>query len=184
MKPKTPPKVLSQNWLFRSRLFHAQAQELEFSNGERRQYERLNPDNHDAVLCLPLLDKNTVLLIREYGAGIGKYYLSFPKGAVDPGESLETCANRELKEEIGYGANSIHLLRQLHLSPSYMGNSIHLVIAEDLYPEKLPGDEPEPLDIVPYPVKDLEKLLYEPSFCEAYAHAAINFLRLHLQKTA
>ncbi len=40
-----------------------------------------------------------------------------------------------------------------------------LFIAEDLYPEKLEGDEPEPLDIVRWPLAQAEELLTHLDFC-------------------
>lgn len=41
------------------------------------------------------------------------------------------------------------------LSPTYMSNSTHPVLAEDTCPERLPGDEPEPLEAVPWPLTAL-----------------------------
>ncbi|HXH00747.1 MAG TPA: ADP compounds hydrolase NudE, partial [Xanthomonadaceae bacterium] len=43
--------------------------DLEFGNGERRYYERLHGRGHGAVAVVPMLDDDTVLLIREYAAG-------------------------------------------------------------------------------------------------------------------
>src|SRR5690606_41893029 len=60
--------------------------ELEFGNGERRQYERLHGRGHGAVIVVPLLDDDTVLLVREYAAGLHRYELGLVKGRIDAGE--------------------------------------------------------------------------------------------------
>src|SRR3546814_17361784 len=44
--------------------------DLEFGNGERRRYERLHGRGHGAVAVVPMLDDDTVLLVREYAAGL------------------------------------------------------------------------------------------------------------------
>lgn len=88
-------------------------------------------------------DPHTVLLIREYAVGTHRYELGLPKGRMDPGESILEAANRELKEEVGMGAKVMRYLRPLTLAPTYMSNAIHLVLAEDLYPERLPGTNPK-----------------------------------------
>lgn len=59
-------------------------------------------------------------------------------------------ANRELKEEIGYGAGSLTEIAKLSMAPSYFSSKMNIVIAQDLYPEQLEGDEPEPLVQIRY----------------------------------
>ena len=171
------PEILRQQWLYHSRLFHIEELQLRFSNGAQRTYERLNPGFNKAVMVVPMLDPETVLLVREYGAGVSDYYLSLPKGAMDPGEDPITTANRELKEEVGYGADQLTVIKQIALSPSYMGNQITVVLAQQLYPERLPGDEPEALQVVPWSLRQLDQLIARPDFYEAYAIAALYMVR-------
>src|SRR3546814_20533459 len=85
--------------------------------------------------------------------------LGRPKGRLDQDETAEQGAERELKEEIGYGARKLKILHNLSLSPSYMTHMAHVVLAQDLYPEKLVGDEPEELEVVPWKMSELHTLL-------------------------
>ena len=171
------PDIVQQQWLYHSRLFHVEELQLRFSNGAQRTYERLNPGFNKAVMVVPMLDQETVLLVREYGAGVSDYYLSLPKGAMDPEEDAVTTANRELKEEVGYGAEQLTVLKQMALSPSYMGNRITVVLAQQLYQERLPGDEPEELQVVPCSLRQLDQLIARQDFYEAYAIAALYMVR-------
>ena len=81
--------------------------DLEFSNGERRHYERLHGRGHGAVAVVPMLDDDTVLLVREYAAGLHRYELGLVKGRIDAGETPREAALRELVEEIGTGAAEV-----------------------------------------------------------------------------
>ncbi len=175
------PEVLSAQWLSHSRLFHVEEQQLKFSNGATRIYERLNPGKHGAVMIAAMLDSDTVLLAREYGAGLGRYYLSLPKGAMDAGETPIETANRELMEEAGYGANKLEVMKEFALSPSYMGNHVTLVLAQDLYEKRMPGDEPEEIEIIPYKMADIDALIASDDFSEAYAVAALLMIRERLR---
>ncbi|MDH3281983.1 MAG: NUDIX domain-containing protein, partial [Gammaproteobacteria bacterium] len=87
--------------------------------------------------------------------------------------SPEAAADRELKEEIGYGSTRLTLLKTLSVAPGYANFTTHIVLAEGLYPAKLPGDEPEPLEVVPWQVGDLDRLLTEDDFVEARSIAAL-----------
>ena len=111
---------------------------MQFSNNEKRQYERLMRGHNygGAVLIIPLLDKETVLLIREYSAGTDRYELGLPKGKVDAGENYLQAANRELKEEVGYGANKIQQISSFSLAPGYMQHMTEIILAEDLYVDR------------------------------------------------
>lgn len=151
--------------------------DLEFSNGERRQFERLHGRGHGAVIVVPMLDAQTVLLVREYAAGFHRYELGLVKGRIDAGETALQAADRELKEEAGYGARSLLRLRELTLAPTYMSHAAQLVIARDLYPERLPGDEPEPLELVPWKLDALDALILREDFSEGRSIAALFIAR-------
>jgi len=158
--------------------------DLEFSNGERRLYQRMHSHGHGAVVVVPMLDAHTALLVREYAAGVHRYELGLVKGRIDAGETPLEAANRELKEEAGYGARSLITLRTLSLAPTYMSQQTHLVLARDLYEERLPGDEPEPLDLVPWRLDALHELILREEFSEGRSIAALFIAREWLEHYA
>lgn len=160
-----------------SKLFEVEQLDLEFSNGERRTYERMKSRGLGAVIIVPMLDEHTVLLVREYAAGLHHYEIGLPKGRLEPGEGLLEGAQRELKEEIGYGARELIELTRLSLAPGYMTHITRVVLARDLYPEKLPGDEPEELQVVPWPISDLLSITARDDCTEGRTIAALYIAR-------
>lgn len=167
------PIITRRQQIAKTRLFKVEELDLEFSNGEKRTYERLVAGPNGAVMIVPILDDKTILLIREYSAGTEDYQLAFPKGLMETGETVAQSANRELKEEIGFGANKITPMKQMSLAPGYLTHKMNLVMAEDLYPESLEGDEPEPLELVKWPLDDVDSIIEQPDFTEARSIAAL-----------
>lgn len=151
--------------------------DLEFSNGERRRYERTVQQGHGAVMIAAMPDPETVLMIREYAAGTHRYELCLPKGRIDKGESVLEAANRELKEETGFGAQKLTRLRSITLAPTYMTHAIDLVLAEQLYPERLVGDEPELLEVVPWRLDQLHELVMRDECSEGRSLAALLIIK-------
>lgn len=177
------PEILRATRVAESRFFHVEALELKFANGERRTYERLPPRGRQAVIVVGLTARDEVVLVREYLAGLHNYELGLPKGTVaGPDETLTEAANRELKEEAGFGARRIDYLRELSVAPSHMGFTVHAVLARGLYPERLPGDEPEAPEVCPWPLADIDDLFLSGEISEARSLAAIRIAQIHLER--
>jgi ADP-ribose diphosphatase len=160
------PEILNVETVASSRLFTIESVDLTFSNGVQRVYERMRPSNREAVMIVPVIGDD-LLLIHEYAVGIDSYELGFPKGLIDPGETVFEAANRELMEEVGYGAHQLEFLTKLTMAPSYFSSRMNIVIAKGLYPQSLEGDEPEPLPQTRWPISRMLELLKEPDFNEA-----------------
>jgi ADP-ribose diphosphatase len=82
-----------------------------------------------------------------------------------------------LKEEVGYGSRRLRLVGKLSLAPTYMSHQMHVVLAQDLYPERLPGDEPEELEVVPWQLDDLARLVQRSDVTEGRSIAALFLVR-------
>ena len=177
---KKLPTVLATRPVDQSRFLKAEQVDLEYSNGERRTHERLRSSGFGAVIIVPMLDEDTVLLVREYATGIGSYELGLPKGRLGQDEAVEQGAHRGLKEEVGYGARDLCIISTLSLSPTYMSSMTHVVLARELYPERLQGDEPEELEVVPWKLSMLHDLLREPEVSEGRSIAALFIAREYL----
>ncbi|WP_067515285.1 ADP compounds hydrolase NudE [Endozoicomonas ascidiicola] len=180
---KQKPLIRSRRELARTKLFSIEALDIQFSNGEERIYERLGEFNtgHRGVMVVPLLDDGRFMMIQEYAAGTEDYQLTLPKGLVEPGETLEAGANRELMEEIGFGARAWFDMGELTLSPNYMKRKIHLFVAQNLYENKLEGDEPEPLEVETFTFDELMTLCQRSDLTEARVIAALFLVREKLR---
>jgi len=176
------PKILRTEIVASSRLFKIEQLELEFSNGVTAQYERLLGSPYGAVLIVPMLKDDTVLLIREYAAGLHRYELGLPKGKVERGEDMLVAANREIQEEIGYASGKLELLQSISLAPGYLSHTTHIILATELYDSRVEGDEPEEIEVVPWSLHQLDELFLRDDFTEARSIAALYMVRDQLLK--
>lgn len=173
------PKIIHSAIIAKTKVFSIEQIQLRFDNGAQVEYERLLGSPRGAVLIVPLLDDDTVLLIREFAAGVQRYELALPKGAVDKGEDILQAANRELMEEVGFGAQRLEQLKSFTVSPGYLNHVTHVVVAQGLYEKRLPGDEPEPIEVIPWKLSELDKLLSHEECTEARSIAALFMVKYH-----
>lgn len=171
------PRVTDRRTVAESRLFRIEEVDLCFANGARRCFERVRGTGYGGVLIVPVMSDGRVLLVREYAAGVERYELGLPKGRLESGEAVLDAANREIMEEVGYGAHHLEALGRLTLAPAYLGHATHVVLATQLYPASRPGDEPEPLKPIAWPLTALDKLLAGGEITEARSIAALFMVR-------
>lgn len=96
-----------------------------------------------AVVILPLLDNGDVLLERQFRYPLGRVFVEFPAGKIDPGEDTFTCARRELQEETGYTASDWQYVCTIHNAIAYSDEHLELFLARGLKagPAKLDDGE-------------------------------------------
>ncbi len=176
------PSVIHSELIASTRIFRVEQRDLQFSNGIKVSYERLVGSDNGAVLIVPMLDDNTVLLIREYAAGVHRYELALPKGKIEPNEPLLEAANREIMEEVGYGSKDLSHLTSLTVAPGYLSHETHIVLAENLYEQKCDGDEPEEMEVVPWQLDRIPELLTHEECTEARSIAALFMVRELMKK--
>jgi ADP-ribose diphosphatase len=85
-----------------------------------------------AVVILPIVDADHVCLLRNFRFVIGETLWETPAGTLEPGEAIETAAERELREETGYTAKRWRSLGYLYASPGVLDEKLHLFVAQDL----------------------------------------------------
>ena len=105
-----------------------------------------------AVVILPVLDRDRIVLLRNHRFVIGETLWEVPAGTRESDEPLEACAARELLEETGYRANRWRCLGYLYASPGVLDEKLHLFVAEDLTPGPMQPEADEELEprIVPF----------------------------------
>ena len=176
------PTILKRTTLAKTRLFSIESIALRFSNGKRCEFERLTRSTRGggAVLIIPMISDDTVILVREYAAGVDRYEIGLPKGKTDPGENMFEAANRELKEEVGFGARKLTFLSSLTIAPGYLEHATEIILAQDLYEEKLSGDEPEELEQITWKLNNISDLVATGECTEARSIAALYMTREYL----
>jgi ADP-ribose pyrophosphatase len=109
-----------------------------------------------AVMIVPLLDDNRVVVEHQYRYPMGKVMLEFPAGKLNPGESSVHCAARELAEETGYRAAEWAYAGILHNAIAYSDEGIEVWFARGLSLGETKRDAGEFLDVH---VSDMATLL-------------------------
>jgi ADP-ribose pyrophosphatase len=133
-----------------------------------------------SVGIVPVHDDGRVVLIRQYRHATGEVLLEIPAGSVDPGETGEVCAQRELAEEIGFQAGSILRLGGFYLCPGYLNEFMEIYLARDLRPATATPDEDEEIDLAEIPLLEAFRLAATGELRDAKTVAALALARAHL----
>ncbi len=87
-----------------------------------------------AVVLLPLLDADTVVLIENTRSTVAETLLELPAGTREPDEPAMETASRELIEETGYRAGHLKLIHEFYSAPGISDEWMHLYLATGLTP--------------------------------------------------
>jgi 8-oxo-dGTP pyrophosphatase MutT (NUDIX family) len=136
---------------------------------------------NDAVLMIPLTDKQEILLIEEESIAYGDAMLTLPTGGIESNETPKLAANRELEEEIGYKAGKMDLIGILYPSVKYAQWRYWVYLAQELSAHKAKGDEKTPITTKTIPAKDVDWLVDMGKIKDSTAIAALFMAQKHLK---
>ena len=110
--------------------FDVMAMPVPANDGTQRTYHIVKPN--DAVVLLPLLDEQHVVMIRNRRHGVGKVLWELPAGTLEAGEDPAECAGRELIEETGYRAATLEELTAFYTCPGFCTERLTAFVARNL----------------------------------------------------
>lgn len=137
---------------YEGKFFNIDRERLRLPNGQETELEILR---HPGASCVvPLRPDGTVVMIRQYRFAASGYIFEVPAGKLDPGETPETCARREVVEEVGLEAGRLHSLGFIHTTPGFTDEIIHLYVATELRPAEQALEFDEVIEVLEMPLSE------------------------------
>lgn len=133
-----------------------------------------------AVMVIPLLDDGRVVLERQYRYPLGRTFIEFPAGKIDPGETLLQCGQRELVEETGYRAARWDHLGGFHNAIGYSDERIEVYLARDLVQVGSAAEAGEVLQVFAWSRTELAARLRDGSVTDVKTIIGAHWLDLFL----
>ncbi|MFN8591714.1 MAG: NUDIX hydrolase [Thermomicrobiales bacterium] len=157
--PNDPPlgETLSTRRGFDGTWVHVRIDEVRLPSGRIATREVV--EHPGAVAIVGLTPDRDVILLRQRHHPISRTLLGLPAGTLEPGETPEQCAARELEEETGYGASSLTQLASYFTSPGYTNERLTIFRADDCLPTGGVLDPDELLRPVLVPLSDIAFLV-------------------------
>lgn len=142
---------------FSGRLVKLRVDRVRLPNG--RETTREIVVHRGAVAVVPMLDGDRVVMVRQFRQAAGEVLMEIPAGTLESGEDPVECAQRELREEIGYGASEMTLMFRSYLAPGYSSEMLHTFFARGLTKASAQQDADEFIEVVEVPLHDAVELI-------------------------
>jgi ADP-ribose pyrophosphatase len=120
-----------------------------------------------AVMFMPFLDRDTVVLVRQFRYPHARHFYEIPAGKIDRGEEPLQAARRELREECGYQAVEWRRLATVHPCIGYSDEAIELFLARQLTHVGSEPDAGEFLEVVPVKLADALRWMEQGKITDA-----------------
>ena len=144
-----------------------------------RSHEFFGIGASDWVNVIPLTPEEDVVMVRQFRHGAGAVTLETPGGIVDPGETPEQAAARELLEETGYRAGAIVPLGNVNPNPALFGNRLHAFLARDARQvAEIAGGDTEETVVELLPLPALRELVLAGAVDHALVLATLSLFEL------
>ena len=135
--------LLSSERVYEGSRLSLRVDRMEMADGRRASREIV--EHPDAVVVLAYDAEGQIAFVRQWRAPVERPLLELPAGRIDPGETPEQAARRELREEVGLNPGALEPVREFYVAPGWATEYLYGFIARDCAPAPLPPDEDEEL---------------------------------------
>lgn len=139
-------RTLSQRRVYDGRILNVRVDEAILPNGKTVTREVI--EHHGACGIVAFDEEGKLLMVRQYRYPMACELLELPAGKIDPGETPDACAARELEEETGYRASKLEFLGDIYPIAAYCCEVVHLYLAKGLTRGAQHLDPDEFLDVL------------------------------------
>jgi ADP-ribose pyrophosphatase len=167
-------RTLASDSVYRGGFFEVLKDEVRRPDGKPAVREYIK--HPGAVMMVPLLDEDTVVLVRQFRYPLRRHFIEVPAGKMEPGEDPLATAKRELIEECGYEAANWQHLTTLHPCIGYSNERIELYLARDLHHVGAGPDDGEFLEVLPTPIDQALEWVREGKITEVKAIIGLMWL--------
>lgn len=174
-------KTTASNRTYEGKIFYITKDTAELEDG--RQVQRDVVHHSGGVCVVPLTERGTVLMVKQFRYPMQQVTLEIPAGKIEPGEDPAECGRRELQEEAGRTCKQYTSLGTLFPTPAYDTEVIHMYLAREL---SAPGaqnlDDGEFLDVTEIPLEEAVQLVMYGKIPDAKTQIALLKTYVLLQK--
>jgi 8-oxo-dGTP pyrophosphatase MutT (NUDIX family) len=146
--------------VYHGRIVDVRVERFRHADGEEVTREIVR---HAGAVGMLAYDEQVVWLVRQPREAVGEPdLLEIPAGRLDKdGEQPLAAAQRELAEEIGRGARHWEPIVTYYTGAGFTDEQVHLFAATELYEQSADSGEQERIEIVPWPLAELDAALRE-----------------------
>lgn len=171
---------LAHRRVYTGKVVNLDVDQVRFPDGSRGELEIIRHPGAAAVVPVASdlgAPDPTILMIRQYRYATGGDLWEIPAGRLaDPGEAPETCARRELQEEVGVTAGTVRRLTTVWTTPGFTDEAIHLFLATDLTPTAHAREVDEFIDVVPRTLSEVLEMISRGEVCDAKTVVGILYM--------
>lgn len=176
-------KTTASNRTYEGKIFYITKDTAELEDG--RQVQRDVVHHSGGVCVVPLTERGTVLMVKQFRYPMQQVTLEIPAGKIEPGEDPAECGRRELQEEAGRTCKQYTSLGTLFPTPAYDTEVIHMYLAQEL---SAPGaqnlDDGEFLDVTEIPLEEAVQLVMDGKIPDAKTQIALLKTYVLLQRSS
>ena len=126
-----------------------------------------------AVVIIPILDKEKVLLIRNLRYALNQVLIELPAGTLEKKEDAINCAGRELLEETGYLARRLKPRASFYASPGILTEKLYVFLAYDLQKQQQELEAGEDIQLLPTSLEHAMEMIRTGQIQDAKTIAAL-----------
>jgi ADP-ribose pyrophosphatase len=145
-------ELTGQSQIYRGRVFDVSVSRF---NSEAKGEVEIEIVHHNGGAgTLPLFEDRSVALVRQWRYPLERYSLEICAGRIEPGQTPEETAARELEEELGYRARELRKIGEFNVAPGYCTERLFLYLATGLEQSAQNLDDDEEIEVVRMPFAD------------------------------